>query len=201
MRLAITHIWESRWFESTYTLHWKTRYTRHIRFPCQSTYMWHMLPVAVHVHGNLSQAINSIVQSLLLSRKRAPNTNPTPACGSTTQFLSEHSHWSSNECQESVDNAPSVYWAYNHQHAIGTFNTCSLGPTHQSLTNTGGGYNLRGASLPHTTPQPSQPMALHFSPKGLARPQVINQINTNWTKGRSSPKPHECELSSMHSMS
>jgi hypothetical protein len=28
-----------------------------------------------------------------------------------------------------------------HRYAIGTFNTCWQGPTHRSLTNTGGGYN------------------------------------------------------------
>jgi hypothetical protein len=28
-----------------------------------------------------------------------------------------------------------------HRHAIGTFNTCSWGPTHRSLTDTDGGYN------------------------------------------------------------
>jgi hypothetical protein len=37
-----------------------------------------------------------------------------------------------------------------HRHAIGTFNTCSRGPTHPSLTNTSGGYNIGGAGLPHT---------------------------------------------------
>jgi hypothetical protein len=30
------------------------------------------------------------------------------------------------------------------------FNTCSWGPTERSLTDTGGGYNLEGAGLPHT---------------------------------------------------
>jgi hypothetical protein len=34
---------------------------------------------AVHVRGNLSQAINSIGRTLLLLRKRAPNTTPSPA--------------------------------------------------------------------------------------------------------------------------
>jgi hypothetical protein len=48
-----------------------------------------------------------------------------------------------------------AYWANKHQHAIGTFNTCSRGPTHWSLTDTGGDYNLGGAGLPHTTPRPS----------------------------------------------
>jgi hypothetical protein len=38
-----------------------------------------------------------------------------------------------------------------HRHAIGTFNTYSRGPTHRSLTETAGGYNLGGADLPHTT--------------------------------------------------
>jgi hypothetical protein len=33
---------------------------------------------------------------------------------------------------------------------IGTFNTCLWGPTERSLTDTGGGYNLEGACLPHT---------------------------------------------------
>jgi hypothetical protein len=37
-----------------------------------------------------------------------------------------------------------------HQHAIGTFNTCSRGPTEWSLTDKGRGYNLGGAGLPHT---------------------------------------------------
>jgi hypothetical protein len=44
-----------------------------------------------------------------------------------------------------------------YQHAIGTFNTCSRGPSHRSLTDTGGGYNLRGASFSHTTPWSSHP--------------------------------------------
>jgi hypothetical protein len=59
------------------------------------------------------------------------------------------------------------------RHMIGTFNTCSQVPTPQSLTNTGGGYNLGGASFPHHTPQPSQPTVLRFPPKGLVRSQVI----------------------------
>jgi hypothetical protein len=33
-----THIRESWWFESMYTMHGKTRYTWHVRFPHQSTY-------------------------------------------------------------------------------------------------------------------------------------------------------------------
>jgi hypothetical protein len=66
--------------------------------------------------------------------------------------------------------ATSAYWAHKHQHVIGTFNTCSRGAAHRSLTDTGGGYNLGGANLPHTTPWPSQPVVSTFhlqAPPGL----------------------------------
>jgi hypothetical protein len=42
------------------------------------------------------------------------------------------------------------------------FNTCSWGPTHQSLTDTDGGYSLRGAGFPRTTPRPFQPAVSTF---------------------------------------
>jgi hypothetical protein len=49
-----------------------------------------------------------------------------------------------------------------HRHTIDTFNTCSRGPTHRSLLDTGGGYNLKGVGFPHTTLQLSQPVVSHF---------------------------------------
>jgi hypothetical protein len=52
-----------------------------------------------------------------------------------------------------------------HQHAIGTFNTCSQGRTHRSLTDTVGGYNLGDADLPHHTLRPSQPTVSTFHPR------------------------------------
>jgi hypothetical protein len=68
-----------------------------------------------------------------------------------------------------------------HRHAIGTFNTCSWGPTEQSLTDTGGGYNLKVAGLPHThsltfptscLPFPLvAPPGLHFNRVPLLKPQ------------------------------
>jgi hypothetical protein len=45
-------------------------------------------------------------------------------------------------------------------------------PTHRSLTDTGGGYNLEGAGLLHHTLLPFQPAVHHFPPKGPARSQV-----------------------------
>jgi hypothetical protein len=49
-----------------------------------------------------------------------------------------------------------------HQHAIGTFNTCSRGSTHRSLTDTGGGYNLGGAGLSYTHSPNFLTSCLHF---------------------------------------
>jgi hypothetical protein len=45
-----------------------------------------------------------------------------------------------------------------HQHAIGTFNTCSLVPTPRSLTNTGGGYHIEnlGIATALSPPFPSE---------------------------------------------
>jgi hypothetical protein len=67
-----------------------------------------------------------------------------------TQLLSHNSQESSGEKSTLVDNRliglPGTY----HRHAIGTFNTCSRGSTERSLIDTGGGYNLGGAGLPHT---------------------------------------------------
>jgi hypothetical protein len=127
---------------------------------------------AVHVHGNLLQAINNIGRTLLLLRKRAPDTTPTRLSDPRVRhpFLSQHNHWSSNESQESVDNRlrqftwpiiTSMWWVRSIlSHG---------GPTHQCLTNIGEGYNLGGAGMPHTTPRPSQPTVIHFPPTGPAQ--------------------------------
>jgi hypothetical protein len=64
------------------------------------------------------------------------------------------------------------------RHAIGTFNACLWVPTPQSLTDTGGGYNLGGVGFPHHTPQPSQPTVLTFrlrDPPGLR----LSNLNIN----------------------
>jgi hypothetical protein len=59
---------------------------------------------------------------------------------------------------------------------IGTFNACSQEPTHQSLTDIGGGYNLGGVSFLHTTLRHSQSMisTIHLrAPFGL---RLSNQL-------------------------
>jgi hypothetical protein len=93
-----------------------------------------------------------------------------------TQLLSDNSQRAVGKSQAPVDNrllgVPGPY----HQHAIGAFNTCSRGPTEQSLIDKGGGYNLGGASLPHIhfltflTSYPHFPL---MAPPGLYFNQIL----------------------------
>jgi hypothetical protein len=55
------------------------------------------------------------------------------------------------------------------------FNTCSREPTHRPLTDTGGGYNLRGVGFPNNSPRPSQPTVLCFPLQ--APPGLVNHAN------------------------
>jgi hypothetical protein len=107
-----------------------------------------------------------------------------------TQFLSHNSHWSSGEksifCWQYVLGLHGSY----HQHAISTFNTCSWGPTHRSLTDTNGGYNLGGAGLPQHSPCPSQPTVLRFSskaPSGLKLNNAPRKTSKNQVYGNLLP--------------
>jgi hypothetical protein len=61
------------------------------------------------------------------------------------------------------------------QHVISTFNTCSRGPTHRYLTDTGGAYNLGGVGLPNHTPRPSQLAILRFPLRDLLGLRLTNQ--------------------------
>jgi hypothetical protein len=127
-----------------------------------------LMPVYVrHMYASCGQSLYMItfqVDPIELNRFTAPEKKCSRLYLLTrlsgprdpTQFLSQHNHWSSvlkpNICwQTSYIGLLDPY----HQYVISTFNTCSRGPTHQSLTDTGGGYNLRSVSFPHHTPWPS----------------------------------------------
>jgi hypothetical protein len=79
-----------------------------------------------------------------------------------TQLISHNRQRAVGKNQAPVDNRlldlPCTY----HRHAIGTFNTCSQGPTERPLIDTGGGYNLKGDDFPCTTPRPSRPAVSPF---------------------------------------
>jgi hypothetical protein len=127
-------------------------------------------------HSNASRSHQQSWAGPLLLRKRAPDTiHSTTADRSVGPYpvsLPRQPMKQWGQSQPSVDDwllgLPGPYY----HHVIGTFNTCSWVPTHRSLTDIGGGYNLRGAGLPHHTPWPSPLMIIYFSPKGPARTPV-----------------------------
>jgi hypothetical protein len=180
---AVTHIRESRRFESMYTLQGK--------LDQHDTYASHTSPRtpgvrflrAVPIRGNLPRAADRVGRSHC-SREKGLSTQ-SPAHRLTdprvrTQFLSRANQWSSGENQTSINSRllglPGIY----HRHVIGTFNTCSGGPIERSLIDTGGGYNLEGAGLPYTHSPTFPTSCLPFplvAPPGLHFNQVpaINQ--------------------------
>jgi hypothetical protein len=111
-------------------------------------------------YSNISQVANRFGWISLLLRNRDFWLHPQhvgwPICGSP------HNQWSSrlkpNFCWWQATRLTGPIY----QHVISTFNTCSRGLTHRSLTDTGGGYNLRGAFFSYTTPWPSQPTVSTF---------------------------------------
>jgi hypothetical protein len=122
------------------------------------------IPCGPHI-ATLREVIKRVEQGHL-SRKKGSRHNPQhagwPIRGSIPSFSPEPTN-------EAVGTKSSICWRWllglpgpYHRHAIDTFNTCSRGPTHRSLTNTGGGYNLGDDGLPHTTPWPSQPTVSTF---------------------------------------
>jgi hypothetical protein len=93
-----------------------------------------------------------------------------PIYGSVPSFSPKPTNEVVDLSQTSINNKLLGLLGPYHQHAIGTFNTCSRKPNHRSLTDTGGGYNLEGADFPHTTPRPSQSAVYPFHlrvPPGL----------------------------------
>jgi hypothetical protein len=123
-------------------------------------------------------------------KKNAPDTTSKPGWVASWTCLSFSPNTTIEVVclsQEPVDGRLLGLLGPYHQHAISTFHTCSWGPNHRSWTDTGEGYNLGGVGLPYHTVRPSQPMILHFPPKGPARSQVNQSTITNWSKVGNKP--------------
>jgi hypothetical protein len=131
-----------------------------------------MVPDHTHLtwsmHSNLSWVVDRFRRIPLLQRKRISDYTLST---STDRSVGPHPvspPLSTKEVvglsQASVNShllgLPGPYLWY----AISTFNTCSRGPIHWSLTDTDGAYNLRGAGFPYHTPRPSQLIILRFPP-------------------------------------
>jgi hypothetical protein len=173
---AVTHIRESRRFELMYTLQGKPRPTWHVRFPCQSTYARCTLPVGGPHTWQPFTRHWQIWTDPTAHEKKGSQHNPHHTGWPIRGFVPSFSPEPANEAG-GVSQAPDgdqllgLSGLY-HRHAIGMFNTSSWGPIHQSLTDTGGGYILGGAGLPHTHSPTFSTSCLPFPPKGPARSPV-----------------------------
>jgi hypothetical protein len=173
---ALTHIRESRWFESMYTLQGKTQPIWHVRFPCQSTYARRTLPTGGPRTWQHFVRHWHIWIDPTAPEKKGSRHNPQhagwPIRGSIPSFSPEPANEVGGVSQApDGDQLLGLSVSY-HRHVIGTFNTCSWGPTHRSLTDTGRGYNLGGVSLPHTHSLTFPTSCLPFPPKGPTRSLV-----------------------------
>jgi hypothetical protein len=152
----------------TYASH-ASSYMSNVRF------LW-----AVPVRGNISWVINIVGQSHCSWEKVLPTQSIARRLTDPwvhTQFLSRANQWSSGKSQTSVDNRLLALPDPYHRLAINTFNTCSRGPTHRSLIDTGESYNLGGVSLPDTTLRPSQPAISTFHLKAPLSLQFNQELS------------------------
>jgi hypothetical protein len=143
-----------------YTLQGKTRPTWHVRFPHQSTYARRMLPMGSPRTWQPFVRRRQIWTDPTAPEKKGSRHNPQHAGWPIRGFIPNFSLEPANEAG-GVSQAPDGDQLLGlpgpyHRHAVDTFNTCSRGPTEWSLVDTGEGYNLRGAGLPHTTLRPSR---------------------------------------------
>jgi hypothetical protein len=184
-----------------YTLQGKTRSIGHTHSTLDSCMVSDHTSHAVHV-GNLSQVTAKSKQAPTPKKSLGDQrqTGPAVALGHLIPPPMRQP-WSRRErFWPSGYPTTLAYWAHKHQHTIVMFNTCSREPTHRSLTDTGGGYNLRGAGLPQATPRPSQPMLSTFhlrAPPGLRLSITTNPNTQEWE----APLDFYCNLTSKHSRS
>jgi hypothetical protein len=151
---AVTHIRESRRFKLMYTLQGKTRPTRHVRFPRQSTYARRTLPADGSRTWQPFARHRQIWTDHTAPEKKGSQHNTQhadwPIHGSIPSFSPEPANEAGGVSQAPEGDQLLDLLSPYHRHAIDTFNTYSWEPTHQSLTDTGGGYNISGAGSPHT---------------------------------------------------
>jgi hypothetical protein len=125
-----------------------TRFPRSVHVWCMTIRISHALHIATfHTVINRFEQIHCTREEGLPTQSTARRSSDPWV---RTQLLSHNIQRVVGKSQAPADNRllglPDLY----HRHAIGTFNTCSQGPTERSLIDTGGGYNLRGAGLSHT---------------------------------------------------
>jgi hypothetical protein len=133
-----------------YTLQGKTRPTRHVCFPRQSTYTRCMLPVGGPRTWQPFMSHQQGWTDVLLPRKSAPDSTSQPGWVVRGTHLSfspntaiEAVHLSQAPVGDRLLVLPGLY----HWHVIGMFNTCSRVPTPRSLTDTGESYHIENLRI------------------------------------------------------
>jgi hypothetical protein len=115
------------------------RHTHPMLSPCMSpdhTYL------ARSTHSHLSHSPYEVETGLTPERNLGDQGRLTQPSSWITSFSLPHDGLRGGErCFDQVITQLHQLTRLIYQHAIGTFNTCSWGPTHRSLTDTGGGYN------------------------------------------------------------
>jgi hypothetical protein len=143
---AVTHIRESRRFESMYTLQGKpdqyaTCIPRLVR-------VWSQIIRISHGHriATFHESPTDLDGSYYFREKGIPDyipsTPPDRSMGPHPVSLLCSTKEEVGLSQAYIDSKLLSLPGSYHRHAIGTFNTCSWGLTHWSLTDTSEGYNL-----------------------------------------------------------
>jgi hypothetical protein len=180
----------------------ETQPTRHTLFTLSPRMVHDHTYLTWSTYSNLSYSRQLIWTDLLHPRRRASDiihsTTVIRFVGSYPASLSQQAK-SSGEKSTPVDNWLLDLSSPYHRHAIGTFNTCSRGSTERSLIDTGGGYNLRGAGLPHTHSLTFSTSCPHFPLMALpglyfnhifAKDQSVEVLKNIWPpRGLSTTRP------------
>jgi hypothetical protein len=140
---AVTHIWESRWFELMYTLQGKTRPTHHMFSTLSPRMVQDHTYLTRSMYSNLSCSPHEVEIGPYTRKKswRPKNILARPSPWVTSFFLPHDSLWVGERGFGQVVTQLHRLAGPICQHVISTFNSCSWGPTYRSLTNTGRGYN------------------------------------------------------------
>jgi hypothetical protein len=161
-QISDTHIWESLWFESMYTMQGKTWSTRHTLFTLNPRRVPNHTSHVVHI-CNLSLIPTRLKHVLHPKEVLTIEDRLARPLSWVTSFPLPH------ECLGVRERYFSQVVTQIHQligsiykHAIGTFNVCLRGLTNRSLTDTGGGYNVEGDGFSYHTPWPFQPAVSTF---------------------------------------
>jgi hypothetical protein len=156
-----------------YILQGKTQPTRHTLSTLSPRMVHDHMYLTWSTYSNLSYRHQQVWTDPLYPRRRAldtiHNTTVVRSVGPYPASLPQQPK-SNGEKSTPVDNWLLGLTGSYHRHAIGTFNTCSRGPTKWFLIDTSEGYNLGGIGLPHTHSSTFPTSCPHFPlmvPTGL----------------------------------